>query len=101
MSLTFDSEIGSDSDRDYLFGIIRGVVEDERGNIHVFDGIQRSIREFAPDGEIVSNRTLPQGEGPGESLRPSNLEISNDGQIYYMYDQSLHRLTALRVSDLE
>lgn len=70
--------IGGDDEDGMLLALISEVCGDEDGNVYVFDAQLCQVHVFSPTGELL--RTLfAQGEGPGETLRPRDLVITDKG----------------------
>jgi hypothetical protein len=70
--------VGGDDEDGLLLALITEVCGDDKGNIYVLDSQLCNVHVFSPEGELL--RTLfAQGEGPGETLRPRELVITDDG----------------------
>jgi len=74
---TIGIEIG---DTNYVFGDIRSVDFDSRGDLLVLDPATSSFSVFSPSGEFVA-RIGRAGSGPGEFLSPSGLCVLTSGDV--------------------
>jgi len=63
-----------------------GVSVDDDGFLYVTDGMDYSIKKFAPKGRLV-RKAGRRGQGPGEFLAPRLLDCS--GKYVYATDQSI------------
>jgi hypothetical protein len=72
--LTEDLRIGSESDPQKLFYIIKDIDADTAGNIYVVDADNFRIQVFDPSGRYI--RTVGRkGQGPGEFQRPDGIAL--------------------------
>jgi hypothetical protein len=70
--------VGGDDEDGLLLALITEVCGDKNGNIYALDSQLCNVHVFSPEGELL--RTLfAQGEGPGETLRPRELVITDNG----------------------
>jgi len=63
-----------------LFGSIRSIAVDDRGNVFVFDGQAHHVRVFGSDGAYVGTIGR-RGEGPGEFGSAEAIGILPDGRL--------------------
>ncbi len=67
-------------DDDLFFGVLIQTRFDAAGRVYLLDMQLAQVTVLGPDGELV--RTLSrEGDGPGETRRPSDLLIMDDGGI--------------------
>lgn len=67
-------------DDEIFFGAISTIKTDDEGTVYILDGQLSEISVYTPDGEFL--RTLSrEGDGPGESRRPSDMFFTSDGTI--------------------
>jgi len=71
---------GSEDDEEIFFGLINQVVVDEDGNTYLLDGQLSQVPVFDPDGELI-NILSREGDGPGETRRPGDLLLTDDGRV--------------------
>jgi len=70
--------IGGDDEEGLLLALVSEVCGDENGNVYVFDAQLCQVHVLSPTGELL--RTLfAQGEGPGETLRPRDMVVTDKG----------------------
>ena len=67
-------------DQNYMFLSARALDVDNSGNIYVLDSKAGDIRVFNADGSFVQT-VGKKGEGPGETYRPRDLQITPKGEI--------------------
>lgn len=77
--LTRRFRIGSLSGPD-AFGLVESVAVDSAGRIYVLDSLNRRVRIYTPEGELLTE-TGGEGEGPGEFSSPEDLELTADGRV--------------------
>ena len=71
---------GGEDDEEIFFGLIAQVAADEEGNVYLLDGQLSQVPVFGPDGELL--RILSrEGDGPGETRRPGDLFLTDDGRV--------------------
>lgn len=82
--LVEDLRIGSvDGEGLEAFGQVRDLVVDDRGRIHVLDGLAVEIRSFEPDGSALGVMG-GEGEGPGELSSPGGMALDPSGDIWVL-----------------
>ena len=98
-----------------MFGTVREVGFDARGNLYVFDGLGSGIfggeglrvLVFDPSGTFV-REFGSSGEGPGEFSRPAGYAVMRDGttivsdmghRAYQLFDESGNFVRMVRTSD--
>ncbi|MFC1561476.1 6-bladed beta-propeller [candidate division KSB1 bacterium] len=75
-------EVGSEDESGYLFNPV-DMVRDSRGNVYVLELTDAHIEKFAPDGTHLATIGT-KGQGPGEMMMPSKMEIDrNDNIVVY------------------
>lgn len=67
-------------DEDVIFGVIRDIAVDAKGNVYLLDVQLNQVHVFDRDGKFVRDIGR-EGEGPGEFRRPSSLFLMPDGNI--------------------
>jgi hypothetical protein len=70
---------GGDDGEDF-FGLISQVVIGDDGTIYLLDTRLSEVPVYSPDGERL-NTLSREGEGPGETNRPSDLVMMPDGNL--------------------
>jgi hypothetical protein len=70
--------IGGDDEDGLLLALVSEVCGDEHGNVYVLDAQLCQVHVFSPTGELLRT-VFAQGEGPGETLRPRDLVITDKG----------------------
>jgi hypothetical protein len=70
--------VGGEDEDGLLLALVSEVCGDEQGNIYVMDARLCQVHVFSPTGELLRT-VFSQGEGPGETLRPRDLVITEDG----------------------
>lgn len=82
LSLEKDLVLGQNkTSEDYLFPGITSFAVDEQGRIYVLVGRDSDIRVFDARGAYL--RTIGRkGQGPGEFMRPMNIQILPDGSVF-------------------
>jgi len=71
---------GGEADEEIFFGLIAQVAVDEEQNVYLLDGQLSQVPVFDRDGELV--RILSrEGDGPGETRRPGDLFLADDGRV--------------------
>jgi len=74
---------GDDEDEEFFFGVLLQITTDSQGTIYLLDAQLHQVLIFNSQGEFV--RTIGrEGEGPGEFRRPSDLFLTQDGQVAVM-----------------
>ena len=97
-----------------MFGTVREVGFDARGNLYVFDGLGSGlggeglrVLVFDPSGTFV-REFGSSGEGPGEFSRPAGYTVMRDGttivsdmghRAYQLFDESGNFMRMVRTSD--
>jgi hypothetical protein len=82
-----DLSIGSEDDENYFFYKIRDIKVDKDGNIYVLDSGNHRLQFFDNKGTYL--RTIgKKGQGPGEFITPSHLQLSDDTGNIYITDRS-------------
>lgn len=82
--LVEDLRIGSVDGEDLeAFGEVRDLVVDDRGRIHVLDGLAVEIRSFDTDGSALGVMG-GEGQGPGELSRPGGMALDPSGDIWVL-----------------
>jgi len=71
---------GSEDDDEIFFGLINQVAVDEDGNTYLLDGQLSQVPVFDPSGELI-NILSREGDGPGETRRPVDLQLTDDGRV--------------------
>lgn len=82
-----------------VFGEIDALEVGPAGRIYVFDGFDRELRVFGPDGGFVASFGR-RGSGPGEFEGVDGVSLSPDGAIWVIDGQNA-RYTAIRGDDFE
>jgi hypothetical protein len=70
--------VGGDDEEDLLLALVTEVCGDEDGNVYVLDSQLCQVHVFSPGGELIRT-VFAQGEGPGETLRPRELVVTDAG----------------------
>lgn len=82
-----DLNIGSEDFENYFFYKIRDIQVDEDENIYVLDSGNHRLQIFDKKGIYL--RTIgKKGQGPGEFITPSRLQLSDDTENIYITDMS-------------
>lgn len=76
----------------YFFSGISDFKVDSVGDLFVLDQITFTIKEFSPNGELITVFGKGGGGGPGEFRSPNAIAV--DGGKVFVLDQMLRRLTA-------
>jgi len=80
LSPSLEWRAGGDEEDDILFGVLRDIAIDDKGNIYLLDVQLNQLHVFDRDGNFV--RAIGrEGEGPGEFRRPSGAFITPEGKI--------------------
>jgi len=83
LELEEDLSIGSVEDENTLFYRIGDIAVDSQSNIYVLDSGNHRIQKFDKNGNYL--QTIGRkGEGPGEFMRPFNIFLDEQGNIYVM-----------------
>jgi len=70
--------VGGDDEDGLFLAMVSEVCGDEAGNTYIMDVRLCQVHVLSPEGELL--RTIfHQGEGPGETLQPRDLVITDDG----------------------
>ena len=89
LELEEDLAIGSLEDENYSFYRIGGIAVDSQGNIFVVDSGNQRIQKYDKDGNYL--QTIGRkGQGPGEFMRPFNILLDEQDNIYLMEIRRLH-----------
>ncbi len=89
LELEEDLAIGSLEDENYSFYRIGGMAVDSQGNIYVVDSGNQRIQKYDKDGNYL--QTIGRkGQGPGEFMRPFNILLDEQDNIYLMEIRRLH-----------
>jgi hypothetical protein len=89
LELEEDLTIGSTDDENTLFYRIRDIAVDTQNNIYVMDSGNYRIQKFDKEGNYL--QTIGRkGQGPGEFMRPFNIFLDEQGNIYVMELRKLH-----------
>jgi len=72
--------IGGEDDEEIILGIVVQALSDEEGNIYLLDLQLSQVFVLSPDGELI-NTLSREGEGPGESRRPSDMLFLPDNTL--------------------
>jgi len=81
--------VGSLEDENYSFYRIGGIAVDSQGNLFVVDSGNQRIQKFDKDGNYL--QTIGRkGQGPGEFMRPFDIFLDQQGNIYLMEIRKLH-----------
>lgn len=67
-------------DDETFFGLITQVLTDDEGNIYLLDTQLSEVQVYSPDGEFLTTLSR-EGEGPGETNRPTDMLFMPDGTI--------------------
>lgn len=86
-----------DSPEKEVFGDIVDGVFDSKGRLLILDGHRNSIRVFDSDGTFLQEMGR-QGGGPGEFLRPEEITVGPEGDLYVI-DGRQGRLSIFRKMD--
>ena len=65
---------------DVFFGTLGAVRTDKQGRIYLLDGQLAEVHVYSPEGEHLSTLGR-EGDGPGETRRPADLFITDDGTL--------------------
>jgi hypothetical protein len=106
MRASHELRIGSDSEPEYEFTVIRDAVLDDAGNLFVLLPREQQIRVYSPNGRFL--RSIGRkGQGPGEFMWPLGLGWKGDtlwvrdvelGRVYlFGVDGRLHRTITKRM----
>jgi hypothetical protein len=71
---------GGEDDEEIFFGLINQIAVDEEQNVYLLDGQLSQVPVFDRDGELVDILSR-EGDGPGETRRPGDLFLTDDGRI--------------------
>jgi hypothetical protein len=71
---------GGDDEEGAFFGLITQVVVDDAGDIYLLDTQLSQVYVYSPTGELLKTLSR-EGEGPGETQRPSDLLFMPDGSL--------------------
>ncbi len=72
--------LGTDNDEDYVFGVIKDVLQDEQENFYLLDYQLNEVFKFSPAGNYLKSISR-QGEGPGEISGCNQFFFWNAGTI--------------------
>lgn len=87
---TTDVEVGGSDESGVLFGEIQDVAFLPPGDFLVLDRMNSVLTRFDIDGRVVST-VGSEGEGPGEWLWPSSVDVSSSG-VVRVVSQGLSRI---------
>ena len=83
LELEEDLSIGSVEDENTMFYQIGSIDVDSQNNIYVMDSGNHRIQKFDKDGNYL--QTIGRkGQGPGEFMRPINILLDAQGNIYVL-----------------
>jgi len=71
---------GDTDDEDEFFGLILGIIVDEKGNVYSLDFQLNEVKVYDADGEFVTSFGR-EGEGPGEFRFPTGLMLLPDDKL--------------------
>lgn len=81
LDLEEDLKIGNEADENYQFYRIRDVALDSHLNIYILDAGNHRVQKFDKNGNYL--QTIGRkGQGPGEFVRPSNVFINSQDNLY-------------------
>lgn len=83
LALKPDLTIGvEDGDEDLMFGSIRRVDVDGKGNIYILDYKLRKIVICGPDGRHLRTIAVPAGQSPQEATNLSGIAVTPGGTLF-------------------
>jgi hypothetical protein len=83
LELEEDLSIGSVEDENTMFYQIGSIDVDSQNNIYVLDSGNHRVQKFDKDGNYL--QTIGRkGQGPGEFMRPINILLDAQGNIYVL-----------------
>jgi hypothetical protein len=89
LGLEEDLSIGSVDDKNTMFYQIGDIAVDSQGNLYVLDSGNQRIQKYDTDGNYV--QTIGRkGQGPGEFMRPFDLLLDEQDNIYLMEIRKIH-----------
>lgn len=96
VGISEDLRIGSDSQPEYSFTVIRQGVVDRIGNLYVLLPREAEVRVFGPNGRFL-RRLGRKGKGPGEMMWP--LAFGWRGDTLWVRDVELQRVNLISSQD--
>lgn len=73
--------IGNNPDKTKNLAMANGMTVDQKGNIHVVNMGNGSVKEYDLDGNLLSSFGR-LGDSPGEFTRPRGITVDQDGNIF-------------------
>ncbi len=86
-----------EGDQSRVFGLIKDVASDDRGNFAVLDAQAQRVQVFSPTGAFLQQIGKP-GRGPGEFAVPVALTYGEDGTLF-VADVSNRRVEVFERND--
>ena len=74
-------ELGSEEKKEEIFFRIADIEADKNGNIFILDSGNYCLKKFSKEGKFLKEIGR-EGQGPGEFIRPSNICVDIDGNVY-------------------
>jgi len=99
IDLNMIGSIGSDTDEKYMFSIISDMAVDKNGNLFVLDKGFQNLRIFNNNGIYIKEHKIRNGQGPGEFVNISSIDISDDDDEILCYDSAVFMVTCLSKDD--
>lgn len=84
------AQMWPDAPASWHFNSPRGVAVDERGTVHVVDGVNRQIKAFNSFGRLVAQWST-EGAGDEDLTLPSGIAVGPSGRVY-VTDIGAHRV---------
>ena len=89
LELEEDLSIGSVDDENTTFYRIGGIAVDSQGNMFVVDSGNQRIQKYDKDGNYL--QTIGRkGQGPGEFMRPFDILLDEQDNIYVLEIRKIH-----------
>jgi len=89
LELEEDLSIGSMDDENTMFYRIGGIAIDSQGNMFVVDSGNQRIQKYDKDGNYL--QTIGRkGQGPGEFMRPFDILLDEQDNIYLLENRKIH-----------
>lgn len=87
------SQLGENSEdvTNYLFGNIKSIDVDSKGNVYILDGKGTCIKKYSKSGKFIVEISR-EGEGPGGLLAGRILRVDKNDNVY-IYDIKSKRLS--------
>jgi DNA-binding beta-propeller fold protein YncE len=92
--ITWGSEGSGDGQFNFIYGdpahnlAVGGVAVDGEGNVYVADGGNARIQKFDSNGNFLTTWGS-SGNGDGQFIRPADLTVDRQGNVYVIDDRSL------------